>query len=103
MGKLPLPRAGILLRSPFLGGADKEWGARAQLDAKLRKKGLWDMSLSRLLEEAGSCPQLQRVLRRVEKQLRKLPEQQQPNEWSRVVEDLLEAFGWPGDRAVTSA
>ncbi|MGC1418196.1 MAG: hypothetical protein WA817_23105, partial [Candidatus Acidiferrum sp.] len=102
LGKLPLPRAGILLRSPFLGGADKEWGARAQLDAKLRKKGLWDMSLSRLLEEAGSCPQLQRVLRRVEKQLRKLPEQQQPNEWSRVVEDLLEAFGWPGGRAVTS-
>ena len=60
------------------------------------------MSLSRLLEEAGSCPQLQRVLRRVEKQLRKLPEQQQPNEWSRVVEDLIEAFGWPGGRAVTS-
>ncbi len=101
-GKLPLPRAGMLLRSPFLGGAEKEWQARAQLDAKLRKNGLWDVSLSRLLEEAGSCPQLQRVLRRVEKQLRKLPEQQRSREWSRGVEDLLEAFGWPGEQALSS-
>ncbi len=66
-GKLPLPRAGMLLRSPFLGGSDKEWGRRAQLDAKLRKNGLWEMSVPRLLEESGSCPELQRALRRVEK------------------------------------
>jgi probable DNA repair protein len=98
VGKLPLPRAGMLLRSPFLGGAEKEWSARAQLDGKLRKNGLWDVSLPRLLEEAGSCPQLQRVLRRVEKQLRKHPEQQPPSGWNMGVTDLLEAFGWPGDR-----
>ncbi len=102
-GKLPLPRAGMLLRSPFLGGAEKEWQARAQLDAKLRKNGLWDVSVSRLLEAPGSCPQLQRVLRRVEKQLRKLPGEQQPSEWSRGIVDLLDAFGWPGDRALSSA
>ncbi|MGB6946687.1 MAG: PD-(D/E)XK nuclease family protein [Bryobacteraceae bacterium] len=101
-GKLPLPRAGMLLRSPFLGGAEKEWQARAQLDAKLRKNGLWDVSVSRLLEAPGSCPQLQRVLRRVEKQLRKLPGEQQPSEWSRGIVDLLDAFGWPGDRALSS-
>lgn len=102
LGKLPLPRAGMLLRSPFLGGAEKEWGARAQLDAKLRKNGLWDVSMSRLLEAAGSCPQLQRLLRRVEKQLRKLREEQQPREWSRAIMDLLDAFGWPGDRTLSS-
>src|ERR1700733_7673407 len=74
LSKLTLPRAGMLLRSPFLAGAEKEWGRRAQLDARLRRSSVWEGSLSRLFEEAGSCPELQRLLRRVEKQLRKLPE-----------------------------
>jgi ATP-dependent helicase/nuclease subunit B len=55
-----------------------------------------------LREEAGSCPELQRVLRRVEKLLQKLPQEQQPSEWSRGIGNLLEAFGWPGDRAPSS-
>jgi len=102
LGKLPLPRAGMLLRSPFLGGSEKEWGKRAQLDARLRKNNVWDLSLPGLLGEAGSCPELQHVLRRVEMRLRKLPEEQRPSEWSRAIEDLLNAFGWPGDRAPSS-
>jgi ATP-dependent helicase/nuclease subunit B len=101
-GALPLPRAGMLLRSPFLGGSEKEWGKRAQLDARLRKNGIWELSLSRLLEEAGSCPELQRVLRKYDKRLRKIPDEQLPSEWSGCIEDLLEAFGWPGDRALSS-
>jgi probable DNA repair protein len=95
--ELPLPRAGMLLRSPFLGGSEKECGKRAQLDAKLRKNGIWDVSLPRLLDEAGNCLELQRVLRRVDRQFRKLPQQQQPSDWSRSIDDLLDAFGWPGD------
>jgi probable DNA repair protein len=101
-GALPLPRAGMLLRSPFLGGSEKEWGKRAQLDAKLRKNGIWELSLSRLLEETGNCPQLQRVLRKCDKRLREIPDEQLPSEWSGCIEDLLEAFGWPGDRAPSS-
>ena len=102
LAKLPLPRAGMLLRTPFLGGSEKEWGKRAQLDAKLRKNGVWDVSPSRLREDASSCPELQRVLRRVEKQLREVPREQRPSEWTRNIEDLLEAFGWPGDREPSS-
>ena len=102
-GKLPLPRVGMLLRSPFLGGSEKEWGRRAQLDAKLRKNGLWEMSVPRLLEEASSCPELRRVVRHMENQLRKHPEEQQTSGWSRSIADLLEAFGWPGDRTPGSS
>ncbi|MGA2877367.1 MAG: PD-(D/E)XK nuclease family protein [Bryobacteraceae bacterium] len=101
-GNLPLPRVGMLLRSPFAGGSEREWSKRAQLDAKLRKNSVWDLSIARLLDEAASCPELQRVLRRVEKHLRKLPEEQLPSEWSRGITDLLEAFGWPGDRTPSS-
>jgi ATP-dependent helicase/nuclease subunit B len=93
----------MLLRSPFLGGSEREWGKRAQVDARLRRNGLWDVSPARLLEEAGNGPELQRVLRRVEKQLRKLPQSQPPSEWSRSIEELLEAFGWPADRTPSSS
>ena len=103
LGKLPLPRAGMLLRSPFTGGSEKEWGKRAQLDARLRKNGVWDVSIDRLLDDAASCPELQRALRRLQKHLRKLPEAQQPSDWARSIPELLEAFGWPGDRSLTSA
>jgi probable DNA repair protein len=103
LGKLPLPRAGMLLRSPFTGGSEKEWGKRAQLDARLRKNGVWDVSIDRLLDDAASCPELQRALRRLQKHLRKLPNAQQPSDWARSIPELLEAFGWPGDRSLTSA
>jgi ATP-dependent helicase/nuclease subunit B len=101
-GKLPLPRVGMLLRSPFLGGAGTECGRRAQLDAKLRRKGIWDVSLSGLIEEAGNCPQLQRLLRRAERQLRTMPREQPPSYWHSDIGDLLEAFGWPGERTLAS-
>jgi ATP-dependent helicase/nuclease subunit B len=101
-GSLPLPRAGMLLRSPFLGGSEKEWGKRAQLDARLRKNGAWTVTVQSLRDDAGHCPELQRVLRRVEKLLRKLPQEQRPSEWRQSIDDLLEAFGWPGDRTPNS-
>ncbi len=97
-----LPRAGMLLRSPFFGGAATEWTARALLDAKLRKKGVWEVTAASLRDAAGSCPKLQRVLRRFEKLLGKLPTAQQPSVWSRDFSKLLESLGWPGDRTLTS-
>ncbi len=102
LGELQLPRAGMLLRSPFLGGAEKEWGKRAQLDAKLRNDAVWKVTPLSLRDHAARCPELQRVLRRVDKELRKLPEQQPPGDWSRAIQDLLDAFGWPGDRSPSS-
>jgi ATP-dependent helicase/nuclease subunit B len=102
LGSLPLPRAGMLLRSPFLGGWEKEWTRRAQLDARLRRKSAWNVSCPLLAEGAGNCPDLQRRARRVEKLLAKWAPEQRPSGWSRAIEDLLEAFGWPGDRTPTS-
>lgn len=101
-GKSVLPRAGLLLRSPFVGGAKRECTKRAQLDARLRKNGVWNITSSVLRDAASGCPELQRVLRRVEKVLRELPAEQRPSDWRRGIEDLLDAFGWPGDRAPSS-
>jgi ATP-dependent helicase/nuclease subunit B len=91
LGALPLSRVGMLLRSPFLGGAEAEWSQRALLDAKLRRKSLWNISIPMLRDAAESCPQLHRLLRRVKKELPTLD-----------IAGLLEAFGWPGDRSLSS-
>jgi len=101
-GVLPLSRVGMLLRSPFLGGAEAEGTERALLDAKLRRKSLWNVSISMLRDASASCPRLQRVLRRVEKGLQSLPLEQASSAWSRDIPSLLDAFGWPGDRALSS-
>jgi probable DNA repair protein len=102
LGPLTLPRAGMLLRSPFLGGSETEWSKRAIFDAKLRKKGVWDVTISSLRAAAGNCPLLQRSLRRLEKAIEKLPAAQYPSAWSRDFSKLLETLGWPGDRTLTS-
>ena len=102
LGPLPLPRAGMLLRSPFLAGAETERSGRALLDAKLRKKGLWDVTTMDLTDHAAACPILERALRRFGKLRRKFQEEQLPSAWSRDFSTLLEALGWPGDRTLTS-
>jgi len=102
LGPVTLPRVGMLLRSPFFGGAKAEWTKRALLDAKLRKNGVWDVSVSFLRDAAGNCPLLQRSLQRLEKGIEKLPAAQDPSAWSRDFSKLLEALGWPGDRVLNS-
>jgi ATP-dependent helicase/nuclease subunit B len=102
VGPVTLPRAGMLLRSPFLGDAENEWTKRALLDAKLRKKGVWDVSVSFLRDAAGNCPLLQRALQRFEKNIAKLSLAQHPSAWSRDLSKLLESLGWPGDRVLNS-
>jgi probable DNA repair protein len=102
LGALPLSRVGMLLRSPFLGGAEAEWSPRALLDAKLRRKSLWDIGIPMLRDAAASCPLLQRLLRRVENRLPNLKEAEDPSGWSGAIAGLLDAFGWPGDRAPSS-
>lgn len=102
-GTLELSQAGMLLRSPFLGGATKEWTQRAQIDAKLRRDGIADVSPAMLRERAGNSPSLGWLLAKFEKQVRKLPAQQPPSEWSRDFSLLLDAVGWPGDRTPSSS
>src|SRR5580700_7408680 len=101
-GPLTLPEAGMLLRSPFLGGAKTEWTKRAQLDAKLRRDGVWDVSPALLRDRAERCPLLERLLRKFEKQLRQLAPAQPASQWSRDFSELLGALGWPGDRTLSS-
>lgn len=101
-GSLALPQAGMLLRSAFVGGGGTEWTKRAQLDAKLRKEGVWEVSPAGLRDRAGNSPVLHHLLGRFEKHRRELLAEQPASQWSRDFSKLLEALGWPGDRTLSS-
>ncbi len=101
-GRISLPQAGILLRSPFLGGGESEWTKRALLDAKLRKQGVWDVTVPQLRDAADRCPELVRLLARFEKEVAKLPAEQYASIWGRDFARLLQSLKWPGDRTLSS-
>jgi probable DNA repair protein len=108
-GELSMERASVLLRSPFLGDARSEGDARALLDARLRRLGDPHLSLQSLEFHAAqqgqlyTCPQLTHALALLRARLRSLPNQPQPvSFWGPVVQALLAAMRWPGERELDS-
>jgi ATP-dependent helicase/nuclease subunit B len=101
-GDARLSRMGMFLRSPWVAGAEPERASRALLDAKLRKDGLFHVSIQTVCEKAEACPVLQSALQNVERQIVTLPPAQPPSTWSRTFSRVLNAAGWPGDRALSS-
>ena len=93
--------ASRLIRSPFLGGADTEMAARARLDAKLRRNLDATVTLPKLIAAVESCPRLRRHLEKIFG----LPKEESrtAGEWARHFSAVLEAAGFPGERALDSA
>jgi probable DNA repair protein len=92
---LSLSDAGAILRSPYLPGAAGGLTSRAMLDVGLRKRRQRRVATS----ELRSCISLDAF----ETVWRDLPRVQSPGEWAAAFEALLEASGWPGDVALSSA
>ena len=93
-------RASHLVRSPFLGGADTELGRRASLDVKLRRDSDATISLARLVAAAEPAPLLRKHLEQVFEITKTRPDS--PAEWARHFSAILEAAGFPGERALDS-
>ncbi len=104
-GEITLNEAGALLRSPHLGGADGEMGARALADAALRRRRRNPVTPGALLLAAQAhAPRLAALFEawiptaRAARALR-----QPPSAWSATFIALLKGLGWPGERALDSA
>src|SRR5687767_4103408 len=93
-------RASHLVRSPFFGHADTELARRGALDARLRKDSDAQVSLPKLIAVADPAPLLRKALEKVFEITRTRPES--PAEWARHFSALLEAAGFPGERALDS-
>jgi probable DNA repair protein len=90
-GDVPLERMGMILRNPYWKGGEEERSRRAMLDAHLRKQGRSPAPLAEI-----------RAFSSLEKEIRRLPVEQSPSQWSRTFSRLLKHIGWPGDRALNS-
>jgi len=102
-GRLTLTKAGMLLRSPYLAGAEAERIARAKLDARLRRFHALEISLDELRQQAyAECRVLNRSLQAFQDVLTRLSGQQAYTEWGRTFSELVQAIGWPGDRPLNS-
>lgn len=104
-GPVEWPVASGLLRSPFMAGADTEHGARARLDARLRRKGLARLSLNDLCfwsSQAEDCPQLSERLQSARNGLRELPSRQSAGAWAGVFSQFLNTLGWSRGRVLDS-
>jgi len=106
---LSFARVSRLLRSPFVAGGEAERGARARLDAALRRIAPATLSLHRLraiVPEAAArrgapCPAWLAMLDRLALACREDGRASAP-EWARRFTALLDAAGFPGDRALDS-
>ena len=102
-------RVSRVLRSPFVAGAESEQGARARLDAALRRVAPAELTLRRLRSlladasqhRAPSCPGFAGVLERMAERARHAG-RAGPQEWARRFTALLDAAGFPGERMLDS-
>lgn len=102
---------GRLLRSPYLGDGLSEAGQRALLDVWLREQGVVELDLSGLLRlssgDAAShrppVPALAECLQKVDALDVGGGELRSMDAWAGLFGRVLSAFGWPGDRPLSSA
>lgn len=100
-GRIALDSLSFLLRSPYLGSAQREGVARARCDRKLRAGRRESFSLAHPPAEiAASLPEFSAILATLAtgggSRRRSL------GEWMAAFGELLAAVGWPGERPLGS-
>src|SRR6266850_831686 len=98
---IPFEKASRLIRSPFLAGAESEMARRATLDVRLRRNLEATVGLAKLIAFTEPCPLLRQALEKVFALAAEAGEKT-PSEWARHFSALLEAAGFPGERALDS-
>jgi probable DNA repair protein len=93
-------RASSLIRSPFIGGADSELARRATLDVRIRRDAGATLSLPKLVAASEQLPLLRKHLEAVFAAAKDQPSS--PAQWARHFSAVLDAAGYPGERALDS-
>jgi ATP-dependent helicase/nuclease subunit B len=104
----------VILTSPFVGEAEEESSSRALLWNLLCREGRFQVTRSRLMKlsqegtEEGSrrtlpCLKLWRRLKMLEALLDDCSPKQLPSAWATHFSEVLETYGWPGQRQLDSS
>src|SRR5256885_1516051 len=101
--EISFEEASRIVRTPFIGGAESELGARMKLEARLRGKLGATVALPELIAFLEKKTVLRERLERVFGMRETgLFSQKTPGEWARHFSSVLEAAGFPGERALDS-
>lgn len=100
-GEVDFSVASQLVRSPFLGGAESEISRRAVLDARLRRDADATVTLPKLIAVLDKSSLLRSRFEKTFEVSRTRPDT--PGDWARHFSALLDAAGFPGERALDSA
>jgi ATP-dependent helicase/nuclease subunit B len=101
--EISFEEASRIVRSPFIGGAESELGARMKLEARLRDKLGATVALPKLIAFLEKKTVLRERLERVFGMRETgLFSQKTPGEWARHFSAVLEAAGFPGERSLES-
>jgi probable DNA repair protein len=90
-----------IIRSPFLGGTAEELAARARLDARLRRRVGYRVSLAKVIAEIKGCDTLRFHFEKVFSVQK--PKTGAPQSWAQYFTAVLDAAGFPGERALDTA
>jgi probable DNA repair protein len=90
-----------IIRSPFLGGAAEELAARARLDARLRRRVGYRVSLAKVIAKIKGCDALRLHFEKVFSVPK--PKTGAPQAWAQYFTAVLDAAGFPGERALDTA
>lgn len=102
-GEVDFSLASRLMRSPFLAGAESELARRARLDADLRSVLPARVTLARIVGAIEGCPLLRERFEALYNYASgSLAGAQPPHAWVRHFSTLLDAAGFPGERALDS-
>ncbi len=102
-GEIPFEQASKLIRTPFLAGAESELSQRARLDAALRKQAPARVTLGKLVALIEGAPALRERLEGLFALVREQSGgERSPHDWARSFSVLLDAAGFPGERALDS-
>jgi probable DNA repair protein len=108
--RISADEAGLLLRSPYLEGAQSELFARARLERLLRSERRTELSPSGLIRlagegrgrwEAGRSPRFAALFGQLAARL-KDSRPRKPGEWAKTFAATLRDAGWPGERSLSS-
>ena len=99
---LPMARAATLARSPYLAAASDDWHRRARMEDTWLREGWREVSLAGMVATAGADDRAFGPLVRVVDGGPRGHTPLSPPAWTEAWRTLLDAAGWPGDRALSS-
>ncbi len=91
-----------ILKSPFLGEAEKERVKRSHFENRLKRENITSLSMKKLISHHSSCSYFVKRIQQYLDYFSQLKKTYSMSEWMTHFVELLTLLGWPGERSLNS-